>query len=278
VIVALTGATGFIGRALGERLRAAGHEVRPVKLREQQPLPECHAVVHLAGEPVAQRWTAEAKQRILASRVEGTHRVVADIAKLSKPPGVFLSASAIGIYGSRGDETLTEESPPGAGFLAGVCVDWERAADEAAQLGLRVVKLRTGVVLGRGGGALERMLPAFRMGGGGRLSSGRQWMSWIHLDDVTGLIEFALHNAAMKGPVNTTAPNPVTNEQFTQELAHALHRPALMHVPAFTLKLMFGEMASVLLDSQRVLPRAALAAGYRFRYSEPGPALRNLLA
>jgi len=277
MIVALTGASGFIGRALAERLRAAGHEVRPVKLREAEPVPACDAVVHLAGEPVLQRWTALAMERIRASRVDGTRRVVAGIAKLSPPPRVLLNASAIGICGSRGDEPLTESSPRGAGFLAEVCAAWEREADAAAASGTRVVKLRTGIVLGRGGGALARMLPAFRFGAGGRLGSGRQWMSWIHLDDMLGLIEFALGDAGLAGPANATAPSPVTNAQFTAQLAGALHRPAIVPVPAFALKLLLGETASVLLDSQRVLPLAALDRGYRFRYPELGPALADLL-
>jgi uncharacterized protein len=278
VIIAMTGASGFLGRAASERLRAAGHEVRPVKLRDGGPLPECDAVVHLAGEPVAQRWTPEVKQRILESRVEGTRRVAAEAARLHRAPLTFLCGSAIGIYGSRGDEILTEASAPGSGFLADVCVQWEKAADEALALGTRVVKLRTGVVLGPGGGALARMLTPFRLGAGGRLGSGRQWMSWIHVDDLVGLIEFALGETKVTGPVNGTAPNPVTNAQFTRQLAGTLHRPAILPAPAFALKLAFGEMASVLLDSQRVLPRAALDRGYRFRYPELIPALRSVVA
>lgn len=261
MIVALTGASGFIGRALSQRLLATGHEVLPVKMREGQAVPSCDAVVHLAGEPIAQRWTAAAKQRIRESRVEGTRRVVS---QLSERTRVFVCGSAIGVYGS--------------GFLADVCRDWERAADEAARPGRRVVKLRTGVVLGRGGGALARMLPAFRLGGGGPLGSGEQWMSWIHIDDVAGLIEFALNNDAVEGPLDVTAPNPVTNAEFTRELAQVLGRPAVIRVPAFALRVVFGEMASVMLDSQRVLPRAALEAGYRFRYAELGGALRNVVA
>jgi len=278
VIVALTGARGFIGRALTGRLSAAGHAVRPVKLREAQAVSACDAVIHLAGEPVAQRWTAQAKQRILASRADGTRRLIGELEKLSAPPRVLVCASAIGIYGSRGDEILDERSGRGDGFLAEVCVALEQAADRAAALGMRIVKLRIGIVLGLGGGALARMLPAFRVGVAGRLGSGRQWMSWIHVDDLVGLIEFALIHDGVAGPVNATAPNPVTNAQFTAELARTLHRPAFVPVPAFALKLMFGEMASVLVDGQRVLPRAALEAGFSFEYPEIGPALRNLLA
>ena len=278
MIIAMTGASGFIGKAAVERLRASGHEVRPVKLRDGDTLPECDAVIHLAGEPVAQRWTPEAKQRIRESRIEGTRRVVEQAGLLHRAPLVFLSGSAIGIYGSRGDEVLSESSAPGSGFLAEVCVEWEKAADEALTLGTRVVKLRTGVVLGRGGGALARMLRPFRMGVGGKLGSGRQWMSWIHLADLIGLIEFAIADTKVSGPLNGTAPNPATNAELTRGLAGELHRPAILPAPAFGLKLMFGEMASVLLDSQRVLPRVALDRGYRFRYPELLPALRSVVA
>jgi uncharacterized protein (TIGR01777 family) len=181
MIVALTGASGFIGRALADRLRAAGHEVRPLSLRTAQPVPACDAVVHFAGEPIVQRWTEEAKRRISDSRIEGTRRLVAEIGKLPSRPQVLVSASAVGIYGSRGDEVLTESSPPGAGFLAEVCTKWEEAASEGRALGMRIVKIRIGIVLGPGGGVLARMLPAFRLGAGGRLGPGTQWMSWIHV-------------------------------------------------------------------------------------------------
>ncbi|MGE5645346.1 MAG: TIGR01777 family oxidoreductase [Acidobacteriota bacterium] len=261
MIVALTGASGFIGQALSRRLLASGHTVLPVKMREGQAVPECDAAVHLAGEPVAQRWTDEAKRRIRESRVEGTRRVVS---QLSERTRVFVCGCATGIYGS--------------GFLADVCREWEQAADEAARPGRRVVKLRTGIVLGPGGGALERMLPAFRLGAGGRLGSGEQWMSWIHIDDVAGLIEFALNHECVEGPLDAAAPNPVTNAEFTRELARALNRPAAVRVPAFVLRLIFGEMASVLLEGPRVLPAAALEAGYRFRYPVLGPALREIIA
>jgi uncharacterized protein (TIGR01777 family) len=233
-------------------------------------------VVHLAGEPLAQRWTAEAKRTIRESRVEGTRALVGSLARLSPRPAMLVSASAVGIYGSRGDQLLTEDSAPGSGFLADVCAEWERTAGVANALGIRVVIVRTGVVLGHGG-ALARMLPVFKLGLGGRLGSGRQWMSWIHIDDLTALIEFVLSGARLRGPVNATAPNPVTNAEFTRTLASALHRPAFAVVPAFALKMLFGEMASVLLDSQRVLPKAAQAAGFQFRYPDLGPALAGLV-
>ena len=274
MIVTLTGASGFIGRALAVRLSAAGHTVQPFSVRSPQPLPVCDAVIHLAGEPIAQRWTPEAKRRILESRVEGTRRL---IAALPAPPSVFICSSAVGFYGSRGDEILTETSPPGRGFLAEVCTAWEGAADEASACGMRVVKLRTGMVLGGRGGALDRMLPAFRMGAGGRLGSGRQWMPWIHLEDHLDLVEFALAQSGVSGPLNAVAPNPVTNRDFTATLARTLGRPAFLPAPAFALKIMFGEMACVLLQSQRVVPRAALDAGFGFRHPELGPALQDIL-
>jgi len=274
--IAVTGASGFIGRALTARLAAAGHIVQPVRLRESAAAAPSEAVVHLAGEPLAQRWTAEAKRTIRESRVEGARALVGSLARLSPRPAMLVSASAVGIYGSRGDQLLTEDSAPGSGFLADVCAEWERTAGVANALGIRVVIVRTGVVLGHGG-ALARMLPVFKLGLGGRLGSGRQWMSWIHIDDLTALIEFVLSGARLRGPVNATAPNPVTNAEFTRTLASALHRPAFAVVPAFALKMLFGEMASVLLDSQRVLPKAAQAAGFQFRYPDLGPALAGLV-
>jgi uncharacterized protein (TIGR01777 family) len=277
MVVTVTGASGFVGRALAERLRGAGHQVQPYSLRAQQPLLPCDAVVHLAGEPIAQRWTAEAKRRIRESRVEGTRLLVAELSALPAPPRVFVGGSAVGFYGSRGDEILNEASFSGAGFLAEVCAGWERAAGEGRAAGMRVVNLRTGMVLGRGGGALARMLLPFRLGLGGRLGSGRQWLPWIHLDDLLALIEFALTQETISGPLNATAPNPVTNREFTAALAHALHRPAFLPALGWALRIALGEMAFVLLASQRVLPRAALDRGFEFRYPELAPALRDVL-
>ncbi len=276
--IAVTGASGFIGRRLVEEFRAEGHEVTPIRLRRDPSVPVSDAVVHLAGEPLAQRWTAQAKREIRSSRVNGTRRLIENISQLSERPAVFVCASAVGIYGSRGDEVLTESSATGSGFLAEVAKDWEAAADLAGPLGIRAVKLRFGLVLGRDGGALTRMLPVFKLGAGGRLGSGRQWMSWIHLADLAGLVQFAIREAGFRGAVNAVAPNPVTNAEFTCELARALHRPAFLAVPRFALKLKYGEMSSVLFDSQRVVPQAALAAGFRFRFPELGPALRDVLA
>ncbi len=276
--IAVTGASGFIGRALAERLKSEGHSVHGVKLRESAALPRCDAVVHLAGEPVAQRWTEEAKRRVRESRVEGTRKLVDAIAAMAPRPSVLVSASAVGYYGDRGDEILDEGSAAGRGFLAEVCVEWEREADRAAAFGVRVVKPRIGLVLGRGGGALARMLPGFRLGVGGRLGSGRQWQSWIHIHDLAALISFAIAPGHLSGAVNATAPDPVRNEEFTRTLAHVLHRPAFTVAPGFVLKAMFGEMASVLLESQRALPRAAEAAGFRFHYPHLEGALRAIFA
>ncbi len=295
--VTITGATGFIGRRLMTALLAEGHSVRALSRRAGAPvdpdarlfvwnpmtepapreaLEGADAVVHLAGEPVAQRWTAEAKTRIRESRVGGTRRLVETLAALAERPAVFVCASAIGIYGARGGERLTESSPPGGGFLAEVVKDWERAADAAASLGMRVVKPRIGIVLAAHGGALARMLPVFRLGLGGTLGWGDQWMSWIHLDDLAALIRFALERP-VAGVLNAVAPSPVSNADFTRTLAAVLHRPALFPVPPFTLRLAFGEMAQVLLDSQRVFPEAASAAGFGFSYPELRSALINIL-
>jgi uncharacterized protein len=277
--VAITGASGFLGRALSERLRASGHDVTGISLRTQPP-PEvfagCQAVVNLAGEPVAQRWTVAARERISNSRIQGTRSLVAALRK--HPPQVLVSASAVGYYGSRGDEILTEDSPPAHDFLGQLALAWEQEALTAQHFGVRVVTPRIGVVLGRGGGALAQMLSPFRLGVGGRLGTGKQWMSWIALDDLVSLLEFAIEDAALSGPVNAVAPNPVTNAVFTRELGVALHRPAILPVPAFALKLLFGEMSQILLEGQRAIPQAALRAGFRFRFAELGEALRAALA
>ncbi len=277
--VIITGGSGFIGRAIAERLRASGHSVTAVSLRTP-PRPEvfagCEAVVHLAGEPVAQRWTAAAKERIMNSRVQGTRTLVAALRQ--QPPAVLVSASAIGYYGSRGNEILTEDSPPGSDFLGQVAVAWEQEARTAERFGVRVVTPRIGVVLGRGGGALPKMALPFRLGVGGRLGDGKQWTSWIHLDDLVALVEFSIATTTIRGAVNAVAPNPVTNAAFTQELAAALHRPAIFPVPAAALKLLLGEMSQVVLASQRVIPEAALRAGFQFRFTDVGEALRQIFA
>lgn len=272
--VGITGASGFVGERVSEYLRGAGHAVRAVSTRSA-PRPEdvrdCDAVVHLAGEPVAQRWTAAARERIRSSRVEGTRALVA--ALQLKPPAVLIGASAIGYYGSRGEEILTEDSSPGSDFLGSLAVEWEREAQAAEEFGVRVVRLRIAMVLGRGGGALARMLPPFRLGLGGPIGGGRQWMSWIHREDLAALIRFALENPAVRGAVNAAAPNPVTNVEFTRELGRAVHRPAILPVPRLALKLLYGEMAEIIYASQRVIPQAALRAGFQFQFSNVRDAL-----
>lgn len=290
--VTVTGATGFLGQHLLARLLEKGHTVRVLGRKRPRSLPEtvgfskwdadgepppeslegADAVIHLAGEPVAQRWTADVKRRIRNSRVAGTRHLVSALGKLSRRPEVLISGSAIGLYGSRGDEILTEAAAPGSDFLARVVVDWEASASEAEELGIRVVLLRTGVVLGHGG-ALEKMLPPFRFGIGGRIGDGRQWMSWIHIEDEIRLILCAMERREVRGPLNASATNPVTNAEFTRELASVLHRPAVFPVPTIALKILFGEMAGVLLASQRMLPKAAQELGFEFKY----PGLRSAL-
>ena len=276
--IAITGAGGMIGARLQQRLAEAGH--RAVAIPRGAAAPTCDAIVHLAGEPIAQRWTEAAKKHIYDSRVEGTRDLVNALSQQSQRPRVLVCASAVGIYGSRGDELLTENSSAGSGFLPRLAIAWEESARSAEALGIRVVSLRFGMVLGRGG-ALAKLLPPFRLGAGGRLGSGHQWMSWIHIDDAVSLILFAMENAAggpLSGAINATAPHPVTNDEFTRRLATALHRPAIFPVPVFALKLAFGEMSEVLLDSQRVLPAAAQAAGFHFQYPELSAALESILS
>ncbi len=295
--IAITGASGLIGRRLLKNLAANGHSLHVLSRHAGTNLPpgvrlsvwdatrgeppadalqDVDAVVHLAGEPVAQRWTAHARQAIRESRVTGTRNLVEALAKLPRKPQVLVCASATGYYGDRGDEILTESSLPGADTLAQLCVDWENEAQAAEASGIRVVRVRTGLVLDARGGALPRMLPPFRMGVGGKLGSGKHWMSWIHLEDLAALFQFALANP-VSGPLNGVAPKPVTNAGFTRALAAAVHRPAIFPVPAFALRLLFGEMSEVLLASQRALPQAAERAGFRFRYPELAPALADVL-
>lgn len=289
--IVVTGATGFVGRHLLPKLSAEGHAItivgrRPVEglrfVEWQSPgaLPpsvfdHSDAMIHLAGETVAQRWTADAKRRIRASRVDGTRSIVNAMQQARTKPAVLISASAVGIYGDAGDEILTESSPRGAGFLAGVTAGWEEAARAAGSFVPRVVLLRFGVVLGRDGGAFPRLATPFRLGAAGTLASGRQWMPWVHIDDAVAMLLFALHGF-VNGPLNVTAPQPVTNAEFTRLLATALHRPALITVPAFALKLVLGEMSEAVLASVRAIPAAAQRAGFRFSYSDAASALTAL--
>lgn len=298
--ILITGATGLIGTALSQALTADGHHLvvltrNPARAtlsaratayawqpeREPPPLAafeDVTAVIHLAGENVAVRWTAERKRRIRDSRVLGTRNLVLGMQQCPMPPSIFIAGSAVGLYGDRGDEQLTEQAAPGQGFLVDVCREWEAESEQAQAFGARTVALRTGVVLSRAGGALKTMLPAFQCGVAGKLGDGRQWFPWIHSADIVGLTQHALLNEGVRGPLNAVAPNPVTNAEFTKELAAVLHRPALIPVPKFALELLFGEMAEVLLASQRVVPEAALQSGYQFRFPMLREALRELFS
>jgi uncharacterized protein (TIGR01777 family) len=299
VNITITGGTGFIGRRLVQRLLAEGHslhllvrhartglgpqvqcsiwnalEIEP----SSESLLETGAVIHLAGEPVSQRWTPAAKRKILESRVEGTRRLVEAMSRQPAPPQALICASAVGYYGLAGDEVLTESAPAGKGFLAEVCAAWEEAARSAEKLGVRVIHLRTGVALGKEGGALAQMLTPFQWGLGGKAGQGNQWMSWIHADDLAELILFLLGKEEIRGPVNAVSPNPVTNAEFTETLGRVLRRPALLTVPEFALRALYGEMAEIILGGQRIRPQAALSAGFKFHQPELGVALRNLLS
>jgi hypothetical protein len=293
--IGISGATGLIGSAVVSHLTAAGHELkifgrRPVPglqfspwdvlqpLAEASALSGLDAFIHLAGTPIADgRWTDRRKESIRATRVEGTGHLVEAFRRSPQPPPVLLAASAVGFYGDRGHEILDEDSPPGKGFLPDLCRQWEDKALEASSLGVRVVLLRTGIVLSPEGGALAKMLPPFRLGLAGPLGSGRQYLSWIHLRDHVRLLELALYHRDAEGPLNCTAPRPVTNQEFTRTLAAVLHRPAWFPVPGWGLRLLFGEMAQALLEGQRVVPRRALELGFAFKFGELADALRDLL-
>jgi uncharacterized protein (TIGR01777 family) len=293
--IAVTGSRGLVGSTLIPFLTTGGHEV--IRLVRVSPgsgdvpwdlaegvknlsrLEGVDAVIHLAGENIAAgRWTPQRKDEIRQSRVEGTRRLCESLAKLSRRPKVLVSASAIGFYGNRGDEILTEDSSPGNDFLAQVCQEWEAATEPASRAGSRVVRLRFGMILSPAGGALKKMLLPFKLGVGGRMGSGAQYVSWIAIDDAIGAIHQAICDESLKGPVNGVTPNPVTNMEFTRILARVLSRPALFPMPAFAARLAFGEMAdALLLASARVVPARLQASGYPFRHPELEEALRHLL-
>jgi uncharacterized protein (TIGR01777 family) len=292
----------MIGRAVVKTLRDRGDEVAVLSrdadraqsifggyvdayswqpLEEPVPaeaLADCEGVVHLLGEPIAQRWSDSARQRIRESREIGTRNLVAGLRKSGPAMRVLVSQSAVGWYGQRGDELLDESEPAGHGFEAEVVATWEREAHAAEETGLRVVITRTGIVLSEEDGALAKMLPPFKMGVGGPVAGGRQYMSWVHIDDVVGAMLFALDNEAASGPINVTAPEPATNADFSKALGRALHRPAFMPVPGFALRLLYGQMAEIVTTGKRAIPRRLQELGYQFRQPELEAALRALVA
>jgi hypothetical protein len=277
--VAISGSRGLIGSALKRALESSGHAVRPLGRGDAaaEGLAGVDAVVNLAGENIAQRWTAAARARIRSSRVETTSAIARALATMGNPPRVFISGSAIGVYGDRGEERLDESSTPGRDFLAEVCAAWEAAAAPASAVA-RVAYLRTGMVLSPRGGALPKLLPAFRLGIGGRIGSGQQWVSWISLPDMVRAIEYLLADDRASGPFNIVAPAPVTNDQFSRMLGSVLHRPTALAVPRFALKLALGEMAkSTVLASQRVEPRRLSELGFEWRHATLESALRAVI-
>ncbi len=295
--IVVSGSTGLVGTALGPVLVSRGHEVVPLVRRAPAAgeralawdpergtidgvgLEGTDVVIHLAGENVFGRWSPAKKQRIRESRVQGTRLLSDALAGLTRPPKTLLAASAIGYYGDRGDETVSEWSAPGGDFLAEVSRDWEGATIAVARAGIRVVNMRFGVVLTTAGGALAKMLPAFRLGLGGQVGSGNQYLSWIALDDVINAVLHVLANTNVTGPVNMTAPTPVTNRDFAKTLGKVLGRPAVFSVPAFALRMAFGtEGAAMLQSGQRVLPARLLSSGFHFAFDAVEPALRHLLA
>jgi uncharacterized protein (TIGR01777 family) len=301
--VTLTGATGLIGTKLVRALRDHGEGVTvlsrsPEKAQARlgveavawdplagpapvEALRGRDAVIHLAGEPVAQRWNDEVKHAIRESREVGTRNLVAGLRAVGEAdparPTTLVSSSAVGYYGKHGDERVPESSPAGDDFLAGVCVAWEREADAAAELGLRVVKIRTGVVLDAEGGALKTMLPPFKLGVGGPVAGGNQYLPWIHVDDLVGLYLHALTDTAWSGAYNGAAPEPVTNKAFSKALGRALHRPAFAPVPAFAIRLLYGDMAEIVTEGQRAVPEHALADGFTYKYADLDAALADAL-
>lgn len=291
--VAIVGVTGFVGRALPSLLKSHGFSIIGISRSPNANVPEvdrwqtldsldfsgCEAVINLAGEPVDQRWTDETRRRFRESRIGITNRITESIAKLPEDerPNALINASAVGYYGDRADEILPESAHPGTGFLAELCADWEEAASDAETLGMRVVRLRIGIVLGKGGAAFDRLSSIFKLGIGGRLGNGRQWMPWVHVDDMRAIICHTLLNPSISGPLNACAPNPERNVDFTQKLAKAYRRPAFLPSPAFALRLILGEFSSALLASERVVPAQLEAERFAFQYPTLESALADLV-
>lgn len=296
--VVVTGGTGFIGSALCKRLLADGYAVTVLtrdKRRAQQQFKEQvrpvdspneldsestpEMIVNLAGLSLGSgRWTKERKRTFISSRVGVTRKLIDYIAHVRSPPRLLISGSAVGYYGARGDEVLTEDSLSGQEYQADLCQAWETEALEAANYGVRVCLLRSGVVLGKGGGALSSLLPQFKLGLGGHVGSGRQWMSWIHIDDLIDIVLHLMANESLQGPFNATTPNPQTNRDFASKLGAALHRPAFMWAPGWAMRLLVGEMAHLYVTGQKVIPKRLLESGYKFRYPELSLALSEILA
>ena len=288
--VLITGGTGFVGQVLGPRLADSGHEVVVLSRQSRPALPRgvsravtrldgedpasYDGVINLAGEPIGDaRWTESRRRLLRESRVSTTARLVEWMAKSPRRPAALVSASAVGWYGEQGDREITESTPPTPGFTHELCEAWEREAERASALGVRVCRMRIGVVLDRDGGALAKMLPAFRLGAGGRLGSGRHWFPWIHREDMAAICQWLLERDGAQGAYNCSAPHPVTNADFTRALGRALGRPTVLPMPAAALKLLFGDLAELLLVSDRMLPARLLAEGFRFRYPELDAAL-----
>jgi uncharacterized protein (TIGR01777 family) len=292
--ILVSGASGPIGAALLRSLKAQGSAVTrwvrnsatgndqivwdPSRPLSPDSVSGFDAVIHLAGESIVGRWTDAKKRRILDSRSQGTGHLAEAVAKASQPPRVFISASAVGFYGNRGDEILSEDSASGEGFAAEICRQWEAATQPAAKAGIRTAQMRIGVVMSADGGALPKMLTPFRLGLGGRLGNGRQWWTWVSVRDVVGAIQHVLNHNSLSGPVNAVAPNPVTNAEFTRILASVLNRPAIFPIPAFAVRMIFGEMGEELfLGSQRVEPTKLAASGYQFQHPDLKNALKEIL-
>jgi len=295
--ILVTGGTGFIGSALTEELLREGHNVvittrrresvwfedrgvlrwSPPALIPPDIISNIDAIINLAGEPIAGgRWTAEKKQRIKSSRIDTTRAVVQSIRNVKNSPRTLISASAVGYYGPHGDEEITEETPAGSGFLADVCKAWEAEARKAEAEGVRVVITRIGLVLGPGGGVLSRMERPFKFFMGGHIGKGRQWFSWIHRADLIGIIRYILEHEEIRGPVNATAPHPVTNAEFSKAIGRVLNRPSWLHAPSFAIRLALGEFGEMLLTGQKVIPERIMKAGYKFRYPDVEDALRSI--